>query len=59
MSVALSREQYEWLAAAIANWRIVQTTLRAMQQLSRTVLFTTVPGTERRKPLSKKTLGIT
>ena len=59
VSVALSREHYEWLAAAIANWRTVQTTLRAMQQFSRTVLFTTVPGTERRKPPSKKTLGIT
>jgi hypothetical protein len=58
VSVALSCEQYEWLAAAIANWRTVQKTLQAMQQLSRTVLFTTVPNTQRRKRLSKKTLGI-
>ena len=27
MSVALSREQYEWLKSAIANWRQVQQTL--------------------------------
>jgi cyclopropane fatty-acyl-phospholipid synthase-like methyltransferase len=33
--VALSKEQYEWLKQAIANWRIVQETLRQMQRLSR------------------------
>lgn len=59
VSVALSKEQYEWLAAAITNWRTVQTTLKSMQQLSRSVLFTTVPGAPRRKRLSKKVLGIT
>lgn len=59
VSVALSKEQYEWLAAAIANWRTVQSTLRSMQQLSRAVLFSTVPGTQRRKRLGKKVLGIT
>jgi len=58
VSVALSREQYQWLTAAIANWRTLQSTLTAMQQLSRTVLFTTVPNTQRRKRLSKKTLGM-
>lgn len=58
VSVALSKEQYEWLAAAIANWRTVQATLKAMQRLSREVLFTTVPGTQRRKRLGKKVLGI-
>lgn len=57
--VALSKEQYEWLKTAIANWRTVQATLRQMQRLSRHVLFTTVPGTQRRKRLSKKTLGLT
>lgn len=59
VSVALSREQYEWLAAAIANWRTVQATLKAMQRLSREVLFSTVPGTRRRKRLGKKVLGLT
>jgi hypothetical protein len=59
VSVALSKEQYEWLAEAIANWRTVQATLKAMQQLSRSVLFTTIPGTPRRKRLGKKVLGIT
>jgi hypothetical protein len=39
VSVALSKEQFEWLQTAIANWREVQTTLKEMQRLSRRVLF--------------------
>ena len=58
VSVALSREQYEWLRTAIAEWRQVQATLKAMQQLSRQVLFETVPGPPRRKRLGKKALGL-
>ena len=58
VSVALSKAQYEWLHAAIANWRTVQLTLRQMQRLSRQVLFTSIPDIERRKPLSKKTMGL-
>ena len=58
VSVALSKEQYEWLNAAIANWHTVQVTLRQMQRFSRRVLFTTIPDIERRKPLSKKTMGL-
>ena len=58
VSVALSREQYEWLKQAIANWRQVQETLKAMQRLSRQVLFETVPHPPRRKPLGKKVLGL-
>lgn len=57
-SVALSREQYEWLKAAIANWREVQATLKEMQRLSRRVLFATVPDPPRRKKLGKKVLGL-
>jgi cyclopropane fatty-acyl-phospholipid synthase-like methyltransferase len=58
VSVALSREQYQWLREAITNWRTVQKTLREMQRLSRQVLFTTVPSPPRRKRLAKKTLGL-
>src|SRR5438552_15666994 len=58
VSVALSREQYEWLRQAITNWRTVQQTLREMQRLSRQVLFATVPNPPRRKRLGKKTLGL-
>ena len=58
VSVALSREQFEWLRGAIEAWREVQATLTAMQQLSRRVLFETVPGPPRRKRLGKKVLGL-
>jgi hypothetical protein len=58
VSVALSREQYEWLRQAIINWRTVQQTLREMQRLSRQILFATVPNPPRRKRLGKKTLGL-
>jgi hypothetical protein len=58
LSVALSREQYEWLDHAIANWREVQQTLKEMQRLSRQVLFETVPHPPRRKRLGKKVLGL-
>ncbi len=57
VSVALSREQYEWLRSAIAQWREVQTTLKEMQRLSRQVLFETLPHPPRRKRLGKKVLG--
>ena len=58
VSVALSREQYEWLDQAIANWRQVQQTLKEMQRLSRKVLFETVPHPPRRKRLGKRVLGL-
>jgi cyclopropane fatty-acyl-phospholipid synthase-like methyltransferase len=58
VSVALSKEQYEWLREAIEQWRQLQTTLKEMQQLSRQVLFETVPHPQRRKKLGKKVLGL-
>ena len=57
-SVALSKDQYEWLKGAINNWRAVQNTLKEMQQLSRQELFEKVPGPRRRKRLGKKVLGL-
>jgi hypothetical protein len=57
VSVALSKEQYEWLRGAIAQWREVQATLKEMQCLSRRVLFETVPHPPRRKKLGQKVLG--
>jgi len=56
--VALSKEQYEWLKEAIANWRAVQKTLRQMQRLSREELFESLPNPKRRKRLSKQILGL-
>jgi cyclopropane fatty-acyl-phospholipid synthase-like methyltransferase len=56
--VALSKEQYEWLKQAIANWRTVQDILRQMQRLSREELFASMPHPKRRKQLSPEVLGL-
>ncbi len=58
VSVALSQEQYQWLAEAIGNWRKLQETLKEMQRLSRQVLFESLQNPKRRKRLGKKVLGI-
>src|SRR6266540_199999 len=58
VSVALSREQYEALQKAIANWREAQEILQQMQALSRQVIFRTLPGPPRRKRLGKRVLGL-
>jgi len=58
VSVALSKEQYHWLKEAIENWRAAQKIIKRMEQLSRMMLFHTIPDTNRRKPLSKKVMGI-
>lgn len=58
ISVALSKEQYLWMKTAIKNWRQVQQTLKRMEQISRLVLFRTIPEPPRRKPLSKRVLGL-
>jgi cyclopropane fatty-acyl-phospholipid synthase-like methyltransferase len=58
VSVALSKEQYEWLRSAIAQWREMQATIREMQRLSHQVLFATLPHPPRRKRLGKKVLGL-
>ena len=58
VSVALSKEQYEWLKSAIANWRAMQAVIKEMQKLSRQVLFATVPNPPRRKRLGKRVLGL-
>ena len=58
VSVALSKEQFEWLSQAIENWHQAKAILKEMQQLSREVLFTTIPNPNRRKRLGKKVLGL-
>jgi len=58
VSVALSKEQYEALKQAIENWHELQETLNRMQQLSRLMIFQTLPNPTRRKRLSKKVLGL-
>jgi hypothetical protein len=58
VSVALSREQYEALREAIANWRQAQEILQQMQTLSRQVIFETLPSPPRHKRLGKRVLGL-
>ena len=58
VSVALSKEQYEALQEAIANWRQIQQILTRMEQISRLVIFRTLPDPRRRKPLTDHVLGL-
>jgi virulence-associated protein VapD len=58
ITVALSREQYQWLKQAVANQRALDRLVQQMQNLSRQILFETVPGVVRRKRLGKKVLGL-
>lgn len=57
VSVALSREQYQWLKKAIENWRAIQSALKQMQNLTHQELFESIPGPKRRKCLPKSVLG--
>src|SRR5207245_10139753 len=52
ISVALSREQYEWLREAIEHWRALQQTRKQMQRHTRQVLFETLPH-----PLPPRNVG--
>jgi hypothetical protein len=58
VSVALSKEQFGALREAIEGWREVASTLDRMQKLTRQMIFGTLPDTRRRKPLSKRVLGL-
>ena len=51
VSVALSREQYEAM-------REVEEILERMQTLTRLQIFGTLPDIRRRKPLTKRLLGV-
>jgi hypothetical protein len=58
ITVALSPEQFQFLRQAIRNGRNLQKTIGKMERLSRQILFEILPDTHRRKPLSKKVLGL-
>jgi len=58
VSVALSKEQYQAMRKAIENWRKIQQILVRMEQISRLVIFRTLPDTRRRKPLTDRVLGL-
>jgi hypothetical protein len=58
VSVALSEQQFAALKQAIENWRDLQPILQRMQELSREIIFGTLPNPPRRKRLGKKVLGL-
>jgi hypothetical protein len=58
VSVALSKEQFQAMQEAIGNWRQVQQTLARMEQISRLVIFRTLPDARRRKPWTYRVLGL-
>ena len=58
VTVALSAEQFEGMKQAIQNGRRLRKTLRAMETLSRQILFATTPDTRRFKPLKCRDLRL-
>jgi hypothetical protein len=58
VTVALSQQQYRWLRRAVSNQRQLDRIVAHMQKLSRQILFQTVPGVRRRKPLINNVLGL-
>ncbi len=58
VTVALSKEQFEWLHAAIAGQREVSKTLEEMHRQALQYMWPHLPDISRRKPLSEKALGV-
>jgi hypothetical protein len=58
VAVALSQPQFAALQKAVANRRKLGKTIKEMEKLSRQIIFSTTRDTHRRKPLSKKVLGL-
>ena len=56
ITVALSSEQFEAIRKAIQNRRKLAKTLTRMENISRRILFNSLPDTPRRKPLNKNVL---
>ena len=56
VTVALSPEQFQGIRKAVENRRRLAKTLTKMENLSRRILFSSLPDTRRRKPLNKNVL---
>lgn len=56
ITVALTPRQFQALRQAIRNRRTLAKTLRRMEELSRRIIFASVPDTHRRKPLRPRVL---
>ncbi|MBX3734298.1 MAG: hypothetical protein KF791_17110 [Verrucomicrobiae bacterium] len=58
VTVALSREQFDWIKHAIQRNRKAWEILEQMHQQSLEYMWKTLPSATRRKRLTKKTLGL-
>ncbi len=58
VTVALSKEQYQWLRRAVTNQRKLERIVGQMQRSSRKILFENLPEPRRRKALSRRVLGL-
>ena len=57
ITVALSREQFDWLKVAIQNQREANELFGQLQRMTLEYMWKTLPCTTRRKRLSKRILG--
>lgn len=57
-TVALSAEQFKEMKQAVQNGRRLRKTIRAMEVLSRHILFATTPDTQRFKPIKIRDLRL-
>jgi hypothetical protein len=58
VTVALSAEQFKGMKQAVQNGRRLRKTIRAMEALSRHILFATTPDTQRFKPIKGRDLRL-
>jgi hypothetical protein len=58
VSVSLSPLQFQALSSAVANERKLWKTIQQMERVSRQIIFSSTPDTQRRKRLSKKVFGL-
>jgi virulence-associated protein VapD len=58
VTVALSKDQYQWLRRAVTNQRKLERIVGQMQRCSHKILFENLPEPRRRKSLSRKVLGL-
>jgi type II secretory pathway component PulJ len=58
VTVCLSPPQFSALKQAVTNERKLWKTIQQMQRVSRQIIFASTSDTQRRKPLSKKVMGL-
>src|SRR2546427_7823091 len=58
ITVSLSQQQFVAMKQAVQNERKLWKTIQQMEKVSRQILFTSLPDTNRRKRLAKKNWGL-